>query len=252
MKRFLQCCLLSASTIFFGQSITDYGLIRIPSKFKDFTPNQYGLNELLKSNLKAKHYTIVSSDPLENDPCQVLTAEVKNSSNMLTNRVKVEFKDCRNVTIATLEGKSIIKDFEEGMQDALVKALKNLGSSNPQQLQIPVKNIAATPQTQATEAVMPTTNTAAQVERKPVSAAEIFSNGTLSLNKIVISDHQFILTNPNHSVPYAIFKTTSKKDVYQVQLDNGATTLGYFEEGKIVIDVPTADGTFKKEIFTRK
>lgn len=252
MKRFFQFFMLSAAGICFGQSISDYGLIHIPSKFKDFKDNQYELNDLLASKLTEKKYIIVNNNSLEYDPCQVLNAEVKNTSNMLTNRLKIEFKDCKNVTIATFEGKSMIKDFEEGMQDALLKALKNVGSPKEIPTQQPQKNIATSAEIQATEKENSAKNNPAPLESKTVAKAEIYSNGTLSLNKMVISDHQFILANPNLSVPYAIFKATSKKEVYQVQLDNGSTTLGYLEDGKIVIDMPTADGNFKKEVFIRK
>ena len=93
-----------------------------------------------------------------------------------------------------------------------------------------------------------TPNSGAKTENK----AETFSNGTLNLNRIFISDSQFILASPNDSTPYAIFKESTKKEVYRVQLQDGSQTLGYVENGNIVIELPNADGSFRKEIFEGK
>ena len=82
--------------------------------------------------------------------------------------------------------------------------------------------------------------------------AEIYTNGLLNLTKINISANQFILANPNNSVPYAIFNASAKKDVFRVQLENGVQTLGYWEDGKIVVEIPNSDGSFKREVFSKK
>ena len=41
-------------------------------------------------------------------------------------------------------------------------------------------------------------------------------------------------------------------DVYRVTLENGTSTIGYSENGNLVIEIPTSDGNYKKEVFTAK
>jgi hypothetical protein len=84
------------------------------------------------------------------------------------------------------------------------------------------------------------------------SATGNYSNGKVDVQKIQIDANQFILAKSGSSVPFAIFKTTSKKDVFLVKLSDNTTTIGYFENGNIVIDIQQADGRSSKEIFTQK
>ena len=60
------------------------------------------------------------------------------------------------------------------------------------------------------------------------------------------------MVNPNHSVPYATFKPTAKKEVYRVKLADGTATFGYLEEEKIVIELPNSDGSYRNEVYSRK
>jgi hypothetical protein len=43
-----------------------------------------------------------------------------------------------------------------------------------------------------------------------------------------------------------------KFDVYRVTLENGTSTLGYTENGNLVIEIPTNDGNYKKEVFVAR
>ena len=74
----------------------------------------------------------------------------------------------------------------------------------------------------------------------------------MSFQKIQISKDQFILVSSSSSVPFATFKNTTKSDVYRVTLENGTSTIGYSENGNLVIEIPTNDGNYKKEIFTTR
>ena len=60
------------------------------------------------------------------------------------------------------------------------------------------------------------------------------------------------MVSSSSSVPFATFKNTTKADVYRVTLENGTSTLGYYEYGNLVIEIPTSDGNYKKEVFTAK
>jgi hypothetical protein len=74
----------------------------------------------------------------------------------------------------------------------------------------------------------------------------------VSFQKIQISKDQFILVSSSSSVPFATFKNTTKSDVYRVTLENGISTLGYTENGNLVIEIPINDGNYKKEVFVAR
>ena len=281
MKKTFQIIALFSAFLFYGQSISDFQYILVPKKFKDEKSNKYDLNGLLISKLKAKKF-IVFNETFEDRPkenvtsCEILKAEVTDASNMFTNKVSIDFKDCNEKTIASLEGKSTIKEFEEGMRAALTNSLKNLSPSNPTDQNLVAKQESTPVNTQTvqqgntkTETTNINTSISESVniaENNKVSQtvgtivkaedvatkAEIYSNGTLTLNKIILGNGEFILVNPNNSIPYATFKPSAKKNVFRVQLQNGTTTLGYLEGGKILVEIPNADGSFKNEEFLKK
>ncbi len=262
MKKFLQIFGLLFSLIVFAQNISDYKHIYIPQEFADSKINQYGLGGLLASKLKTKKFVINESS--EVNPCEILHAEISDISNMFTNKVKVDFKNCKNITVASFVGKSLIKEFEPGMIDALEKAAKGIAASNPVEKKLeenlkPTESVAVkeTPKSvESDEKILITEKSAPKTELKTNTTiqnkAEIYTNGLLNLTKINISANQFILANPNNSVPYAIFNASAKKDVFRVQLENGTPTLGYWEDGKIVVEIPNSDGSFKREVFSKK
>lgn len=264
MKKILQISTLLLITFFYGQQVSDYQYIYIPEKFNDQDVNKYGLNDLLQLKLKQKKFTVITESkenwPAEllQNPCQILTADLLNTSNMFKNKLKVEFKNCDNKTIASVDGISSIKEFEPGMREALEVAAKKIPVSTPveksmtlqkeetpNQVEIVKKDSPVVAETKKAQ-VVPAPKTEATASQK----AEVYSNGSLTLTKILLTNGEFILVNPNNSVPYATFKPSTKKEVYRVQLGNGASTLGYLEDGNIVVELADSDGSFRKEIFT--
>ena len=248
MKKFLQISSVLLVSVLYGQQISDYHYILIPDTFANAKANRYDLDKLLSAQLQAKKFIVITENsPESKNLCEYLKAEISDTGNMLTNKVRIEFKDCYNKSLAILDGKSRSKDIEEGMQDALKNAMMNIPVSNP------VKNAAALQKESApinTQKEEKTENIASQISTtNTTEKANVYSNGTLSLNKIFLSNGEFILANPNNSVPYGIFKPSAKKDTYRVQLQDGTTTLGYLEDGEIIVEIPNADGSFKKEIF---
>lgn len=257
MKKILHLSFFILFAAAYSQNISNYEYVSIAAKTGNFESAKYGLNGILNSKLKAGKYEIVGEsseswpDAAKKNPCGVLKAEIEDTSSFLKNKVQVNFKDCSGKTLASFEGKSNIKEYEPGFKDALNMALKNLPASNPVKLAVITENPKHTVAAEA-EPVKPT---AAQTQNNTIKTenkAEIFSNGKMMLNRIFISDSQFILANPNNSTPYAIFKESTKKEVYRVQLQDGTQTLGYLEDGNIVIEVAHNDGSFKKEIYSRK
>ena len=248
MKKFLQISSVLLVSVLYGQQISDYHYILIPDTFANAKANRYDLDKLLSAQLQAKKFIVITENsPESKNLCEYLKAEISDTGNMLTNKVQIEFKDCYNKSLAILDGKSRSKDIEEGMQDALKNAMINIPLSNP------VKNAAALQKESApinTQKEEKTENIASQISTtNTTEKANVYSNGTLSLNKIFLSNGEFILANPNNSVPYGIFKPSTKKGTYRVQLQDGTTTLGYLEDGEIIVEIPNADGSFKKEIF---
>ena len=257
MKKILQLSFIIPFAAVYGQNISNYEYVSVASKTGNLESGKYGLSGILNSKLKAAKYEIISEsseswpDAAKRNPCGVLKAEIEDTSTFLKNKIQVNFKDCSGKPLASFEGKSNIKEFEPGFKDALNIALKNLPASNPEKLAV----ITETPKQTVAIAAEPVISATSQTQNsnaKTESKAQIFSNGPLNLNRIYISENQFILASPTNSTPYAIFKESTKKEVYRVQLQDGTQTLGYLEDGNIIIEVANNDGSFKKEIFTQK
>lgn len=249
MKKISVLVLAICSTAVFAQKVSDYKYVVIPEKFQTFKNSSFGLEASLSKALKGKKYEVLTEAmdtwPTEarDNSCNVVNAEVINDKSLFTNKVILQFKDCSKKVIFESKGRSDIKEFEEGFADALKQALTTVGVSNPVAM-LPARTSEVTENVQKT------------VSESPVSSAtpsaNTYSNGKSELQKIQLDVGQFILASSGSSVPFAVFKTTSKKDVFIVKLADGNTTIGYFENGNIVIDIPQADGRYSKEVFKGK
>lgn len=238
------CVMLS-----YAQKVSDYKYVVVPSAFESFKKDNYGLSAFLTKNLKSKQYTIISENrgqwPEEANvnPCSVLNANVLNDSGFLRNKVILELKDCNSKVVSSEKGSSSIKEFEEGFQDALSKALVNIPVSRP------VENPTLKQEVQVVKETAQETPKVSE-QKSQTSKAEKYSNGKLSLQKIQIDAAQFILVDGNSSVPFATFKETTKKDVFRVKLGSGESTTGYYENGNLVIEIPKSNDEYSKEVFS--
>lgn len=243
MKNILHLTFLFIFCALSAQSISDFSYIKI-SRTGDFKNNEYGLINLLQTKLQERKYLLLPDDVslwpenAQKNPCQILKAELKNTSSFFKNKVRVDFKDCKDQTIAYQEGTSSIKDYEPGYREALGFALKPVPQSNGL-AQNNIQISAADNEAFTAKKVIET------------GAPAIFSNGNMKFNQIFISEDQFILAEADQSTPFATFKNSSKKEVYHVRLRDGQHTLGYTEDGSVVVDMPFPDGTFRKEIFRK-
>ncbi|MCJ7934656.1 MAG: hypothetical protein MUW56_13775 [Chryseobacterium sp.] len=251
MKKISMLMLGICSTLAFSQNVSDYKYVSVPEKFEAFKKDSYGLDTYLTKALKGKKYVVLPENrdqwPSEakDNSCNVLNANVLDDSSLLSNKVILQFTDCNKKVVLESKGRSGIKEFEEGFTDALRQALVKVTVSNPVNILPAQTSVVADPQTSVS--TTPTTTVATTA-----SSSNTFSNGKLDLQKIQIDGSQFILAKSGNSVPFAIFKPTSKKEVFIVKLDNGSTTIGYFENGNVVIDIPQADGRYTKEVFVGK
>ncbi|AZA55532.1 hypothetical protein [Chryseobacterium sp. G0201] len=246
MKKLSILILTICSIIAFGQKISDYKYVSIPEKFQTFK-NSFDLENFLANALKGKKYVILQDDKLKwpseamGNSCSIINADVINDKTMLRNRVILQFKDCNGKTILESKGNSTIKEFEEGFQDALKQALVVVPISNP---------VAIVAQKEAETPV--NNNVSSTVAVSAESTASKYSNGKVDLQKVQIDNSQFILVKPNSSLPFATFKSTTKADVFRVKLETGDSTIGYFENGNIVIEIPQKNGEYAKEVFAGK
>lgn len=245
MKKTALFILTLSSLAAFAQNLSDYKYISLPTKFETFKED-FGLAELLTKTLRSKNYIVVPSDKLQwpseakDNPCNVLIANIVNDSGLLRNKVVVKFKDCNDKEIQSIKGASNIKEYKEGYQDALKQTYVSISPSKPSN-QIPVKATTIT-----------TTEEASTNSISAENSALKFSNGNMDLQKIQVDKNQFILVTSNSSSPFATFKNTTKNDVFRVKLQNGESTLGYFENGNIVIEMPQSNGEYAKEVFSKK
>ncbi len=171
---------------------------------------------------------------------------------MLRNRLILQFKDCRNTITLEVKESSSYKEFDKGFQDALQKTFAKIPVSTPvsasetaiQDTQIK-ENISAKISESKTGDLVQKTENATQ-------KAESYTNAGIIYQKVNIGNGQFILVSSGSSTPFATFSNSTKSDVYRIILQNGSMTLGYLENGNLVVEMPNADGTFRKEIFLVK
>lgn len=249
MKKASLFILTVCSMLTFGQKVSDYKYISIPEKFTTFKEN-FDLDMVLSKTLKSKKYVVLQGNkdqwPAEakDNSCNVLNADVIDDSGFLRNKVVLQFKDCNSKVVLASKGASNIKDYKEGFQDALKQTFVNVPVSYPTMIttQAETKSIEQVKETPVKENVSASTG----------STASKYSNGKINLQKIQIDNKQFILVKSDSSVPYASFKETTKRDVFRVKFENGDTTLGYYENGNIVIEVPSANGEYSKDVFSGK
>ncbi|MCU7619273.1 hypothetical protein NZ698_19000 [Chryseobacterium sp. PBS4-4] len=239
-------------TFSYAQKVSDYKYIALPEKFSGFKNEQYKMDVLLSKTLKQKQYIVVSGNrsmwtaEANSNPCSVLNADVINDSGFLRNKVVLEFKDCNGKVVGSQKGSTPIKEYEAGFQDALKQALVGVPVSFPKEIET---TQVAVQEVQSSE---PVKEVSAEKVESSSNESVKFVNAKLTLQKIQINNNQFILVRENSSIPFATFRAAIKRDVFRVKLDSGDSTIGYFENGNIVIEMPKVNDEYIKEVFIAK
>lgn len=252
MKKLSTLIFAVYSILFFGQKMSDYKYILIPEKFSTFK-EKFDLDIVLAKSLKGKKYMVLQGSTNEwpseakNNSCNILNADVIDDSGFLRNKVILQFKDCHDKIVLTSKGSSNIKDYQEGFQDALKQSLVSVPQANPTVSLAPV-----VVETKTIEEVKTTNPVIENTSTSIGNMAHKYTNGILHLQKVQIDNTQFILVKSDSSIPYATLKETTKKGIFRVKLESGVSTIGYIENGNIVIETPTANGEYSKEIFVGK
>lgn len=244
------CVFLGATSVFTAQNINDYEYISVPSTFEQKKINRYNLNTILAKSLQSKKYKIVSEKvsewpvELQQNPCSVAKADILDDSSWLKNKILLQFKDCNDKVILSSKGDSGAKEFEIGFPEALKKSLVSIPVSSPDASKLTTKP------TNVQQVVVSTP----VAFTKPVqtNTSESFSDGNLNLQKVNISDSQFILVKPNSSQPYATFTEAGQQGLYRVVLENKMAAFGYFENGSLIVEIPQKEGNFTKQTFLSK
>jgi len=101
----------------------------VPNKFAFLkSDNEYQLNILTKFLIEKQGFKAYMENevPAEllNTPCNLLKADVKNESNMMTSKLRLVLTDCANKEVFSSEvGKSREKEYKKSYQEALRNAL---------------------------------------------------------------------------------------------------------------------------------
>ncbi|MEO8236118.1 MAG: hypothetical protein ABI549_11935 [Flavobacterium sp.] len=131
-KLFLIAIALFSSLIYSQSSLNDYEMAIIPAKFEfQKEDNQYRINSTIKAFLKQKGFeAYVSTDVLPEGfldyNCNKVFVNVVEENTMFSTRIKIEFKDCRQVVLFTTDlGESREKEFAKAYNQALLLTLKS-------------------------------------------------------------------------------------------------------------------------------
>lgn len=141
MKRFFSIftflCLFGLSSVFSQSNVNSYKYVIVPEQYEfQKSEDQYQINSLTKFLFRKYGFTVLSSSEsyppdLALNPCLGLKGLVKNTSGMLTVKVKVELVDCYNNSVfSTSEGKSKSKDYKKGYHEAIRSAFADIDSLN--------------------------------------------------------------------------------------------------------------------------
>lgn len=264
MKKISAIALLLTAAVVYGQKISDYQYVYVPGSFES-AMGKYNLRKLLIDGLQAKKYVVLSEDTVDypvavqQNSCNMVRTNLVDDSSFLRNKVKLEFTGCNGKTLATLDGKSMIKDYEPGFQDALKKALDQVPVSDPKEQAIAMAQKSAFPA--SPQQSLPTAQPSAQpvstvatasTGNSGASVAEIYKSGNLQVQKINMGTASFILVSQNSSSPYATFSATGKSGVYKVKLADGTLGFGYFDNGNLVIEILNPNGADRAITFQRQ
>ncbi|WP_174647562.1 hypothetical protein, partial [Flavobacterium covae] len=120
-----------------GQSLNDYKIAFIPSKFSfQNEDNQYRINTTIKMYLRQKGIeAYVSNEKLPEDfldyNCNKLFVNGVEENTIFSTKIKFEFKDCKgNILFTTDLGESREKDVAKGYNLATIDALNSFSKAN--------------------------------------------------------------------------------------------------------------------------
>ncbi len=232
----------------YAQNISDFKYVLIPDELTDFEENQYRMKTHLQRFLESKKYVVLNSNPTEwpeevrQNPCLIVTADIRKVRKVLKNKVAVEFIDCTKKQILVLEGESNIKELNTGYPDALKKSLQLLRASNPKDLSY--ENTPTIMTTQEIQAVKVQGNIS---ENSWLESGIEFRNGTQTVILSGLKDGSYILIRKENSEVMAQLKPSSRKGIFHTTVispDGNYATIGFYDEKTIGIEFKNNSNEF--------
>lgn len=137
MKKIVLLLLMMLSLNAFSQTLNDYKMVLIPSKFSfQKEDNQYRINTTIKAYLKQKGFdAYLSTERLPEGfieyNCNKLYVNAVTEGNMFITKIKFEFKDCKdNILFVTDFGESREKEYATAYNFATIQSIKTFDKAN--------------------------------------------------------------------------------------------------------------------------
>lgn len=247
MSKYLIAVIVVIAGFAKSQTISNYQFLSVPKTFeKSNNMNSYNLRNILVEGLGKKNFTVLPNVK-ENWPaeivgnnCSFLEVKLLDDSSFLRNKVRINFVDCNGKIVFDAKGGSSIKELETGFPDALKNALATVPMLDK-------KSILSTNISTGNK-----TETITKASTNNNSSGIFYRNNGEDYQLIKLTENQHLLTSPKSSIPFAKLIESSKLGVFHVILNNKSTTLGYRDQGNIIIELPTGENSYKKEIFNPK
>ena len=136
-KKIIIFLILMVSNLGISQDLNTYKYAIVPSKFSFLKEkDQYRLNTLTKMFMEKYGFvTFFDTDILPVEVaeynCNTIFVDVQNVSSLLSTKMIVVLKDCRNTILLTsVQGKSKEKEYHSAYNQALREALNSLDLKN--------------------------------------------------------------------------------------------------------------------------
>jgi len=261
IKITLALIFFSFVSTFAQKSLNEYKYVIVPVKY-DFqkVENKYKINSLVKYLFEKEGFNMLMGDSnypvdLSQNHCLALTANLVNSSNMLSTKTHFELLDCNNNKVfSTSIAKSKEKDFQKAYHESIRKTFEDVKAQNykyePKEVTpavVPVAVVTTTTDVpKSTEVVTKTENkevvkTKAAVVAIPVVTVKKVDTSVLYAQEIA-NGYQLVDSTPK--VVYIALKT-SMKDVYMIKGSNGTISK---KNGVWVAEYYEGDTLVQKEL----
>jgi hypothetical protein len=246
MKKLVFLLTIAFSTFGFSQSLDDYKLALVPSRFSIFKNDDFNRLNILTKMYMQKYgfdtYMDSETQPLDfaNSNCNKVYVDLVENNTLFVTKVKVVIKDCNGKVVATSEeGKSREKDFLVAYNEALRSAFNSFSAlinhkyvPNSSEIVQPKLVIAEEKKEEkGQQTIQELSNTTEPV--KELNLATLFAQP-------ISNGYQLIDSEPK--VIYKIYKT-SDKNVYSAVkgtiqgvliAKNGGWFFEYYQNDKLV------------------
>lgn len=129
MKKYTILSLLFFFVFGFSHTQGSYKYVKVPSEYEFLKEeNEYQLNDLTAFLFEKYGFEPIYKEKTPNgvNPCDILTAKLKEDSGWFTTKLQLQLKDCNGNVVFTSEGTSREKDYKMAYHDALRSAFTSI------------------------------------------------------------------------------------------------------------------------------